>query len=88
MHFGGQKKKKKNAQKREGWEFSGGPLVRTLSFTAEGAGLILGQGTRIPQTGLYLAKKKHKKQKKKSILLRRDSFWERCKSPKALEFKD
>ena len=33
-------------------------------------------------------KKKNKKQKKKSILLRRDSFWERCTSPKALEFKD
>lgn len=61
------KKKKKNAQKREGWEFSGGPLVRTLSFTAEGAGLILGQGTRIPQTGLYLAKKKKQNKKRRAF---------------------
>ena len=29
-----------------------------------------------------------RKQKQKSILLRRDRFWERGKSPKALEFKD
>ena len=35
------KKKKKNAQKREGWEFSGGPLVRTHALTAKVLGLIL-----------------------------------------------
>ena len=35
------KKKKKNAQKREGWEVSGGPLVRTHALTAKVLGLIL-----------------------------------------------
>ena len=41
--------------KKQDREFSGGPVVHI--FTAEGIGLIPGQGTKIPQT--QMAKQKH-----------------------------
>ena len=48
------------------WDFSGGPMVKTLPSNADGAGSIPGQGTRILHA-LWLQKNKKQKTKKNTI---------------------
>ena len=43
--------------KYHSWDFPGGPVVKTLPFDAEGAGLIPSQGAKI--SGLSADKPKH-----------------------------
>ena len=42
------------------WDFSGGPMVKTLCFQSRGVGLIPGCETKIPQGTRYAQKLKRK----------------------------
>ena len=44
-------------------EFAGGPVVRTLCFTAKGVGSVPGWGTKIPQAMKHGQKKKREREK-------------------------
>ena len=58
--------------KNESSEFSGGPVVGTLLFTAEGLSSVPAQGTRIPQA---TAKKKRKKWMKSVPVFKEFKWW-------------
>ena len=45
------------------WDFPGGPVVKTPHSQCRGAGLIPGQGTKIPHASQRGQKKKKRKQK-------------------------
>ena len=45
-------------------EFAGGPVVRTLCFTAKGVGSVPGWGTKIPQAMKHGQKKKKREREK------------------------
>ena len=53
--------KKKNAQKREGWEFSGGPMVRTPCSHCQGPGFdsVVGELSAHKSHSMIKKKKKH-----------------------------